>query len=351
MKIKKAELVQKINKIKGIVPKVTVMPVLQSILVKDGYLIASNLETTVKAKLEGAEGELFLLPQKAFDLINNLPAGEIEITANGKEGITIQTGSIRNTYLTMDPEQFPETGVTYEGEGEFELESEDLLNAMRHVAWAIANEKKASMMSSLCLQAHDGKLNFVALDGHVIAWDALDYPGEFELLIPKNAVDKILTVGLEGKVSIRHSKTGAVFATDMFEVYTRLVEGNFYKYDKLFGAAPISTTINRTELLDAMVRAKLCTEERIPSRFEFSGISLDISLRDSSVDYHETLAIETELSETVVIGFDARLVIEALKAFSCQTVNLRMKDGKNPAMIDADDGSLKTLVLPVSLMG
>ena len=56
MKIMKAELVQKLNKIKGIVPKTTTMPVLQSILVKDGYLIANNMETTVKAKLEGAGG-------------------------------------------------------------------------------------------------------------------------------------------------------------------------------------------------------------------------------------------------------------------------------------------------------
>lgn len=351
MKITKAELVQKLNKIKGIVPKTTTMPVLQSILVKDGYLIANNMETTVKAKLEGAEGESFLLPQKAFDLISNLPAGEIEITPKGKDNIVIKTGSIKNTYKTLDPELFPESEVTYEGEGEFELESEDLLNAMRHVAWAVANEKKSSMMSALCLQAHAGRLNFVALDGHVIAWDTLDYPGEFELLIPKNTVDKILSVGLEGKVSIRHSKTGAVFATDMFEVYTRLVDGEFYKYDKLFGAAPISTAINRTELLDAMVRAKLCTAEQTPSRFEFSGISLDISLRDNSTDYNETLAIEKELSESFVIGFDARLVIEALKAFESRTVNLGMTNGKSPMLIEADGSSLKTLVLPVNLRG
>lgn len=28
-----------------------------------------------------------------------------------------------------------------------------------------------------------------AIDGHVLAWDKVDYDGEFELLIPKNTID------------------------------------------------------------------------------------------------------------------------------------------------------------------
>ena len=49
MKIQKTELAQKLNKIKSVVPKKTTQAVLQGILVKDGYLIANNMEMTVKA--------------------------------------------------------------------------------------------------------------------------------------------------------------------------------------------------------------------------------------------------------------------------------------------------------------
>lgn len=78
MKIQKTELATKLNQIKGVVPKKTTMPILQGILVKEGYLIANNLEMTVKAKLEGTEGECFIIPERAFDLINNLPDGEVD---------------------------------------------------------------------------------------------------------------------------------------------------------------------------------------------------------------------------------------------------------------------------------
>ena len=51
MKIQKTELAQKLNKIKSVVPKKTTQAVLQGILVKDCYLIANNMEMTVKANL------------------------------------------------------------------------------------------------------------------------------------------------------------------------------------------------------------------------------------------------------------------------------------------------------------
>ena len=84
MKIQKTELAQKLNKIKGVVPKKTTQAVLQGILVKDGYLIANNMEMTVKAKIEGTEGKSFIIPERAFDLINNLPDGDMEISAAKK---------------------------------------------------------------------------------------------------------------------------------------------------------------------------------------------------------------------------------------------------------------------------
>ena len=85
MKIQKTDLAQKLNKIKGVVPKKTTMPVLQGILVRDGYLIANNMEMTVKAKIEGTEGESFIIPERAFDLINNLPAAtENSISPSGR---------------------------------------------------------------------------------------------------------------------------------------------------------------------------------------------------------------------------------------------------------------------------
>lgn len=348
MKIQKTDLAQKLNKIKGVVPKKTTMPVLQGILVRDGYLIASNMEMTVKAKIEGTEGESFIIPERAFDLINNLPDGEMEISAAAGNIITIKADKIKNKYQTLDPAQFPATASQEEG-SELTIKADTLLESIKRVSYAVPAQGNNPVMSSMCLQASGGQLNFVGLDGHVLAWDKVEYSGEFELLIPKNTVDKLKSLGMSGDVQIRHSKTGVVFITEDFEVYTRLIEGEYFKYQTMFKELPLHTVISRMALLDAMTRAKMCTEERCPVRFELDGNSLSVSIKDKTTDYHEMVELQEDMAEALTIGFDARLVLETLKAFDCENVGLSFGGPKMPMIVEAEDSDFKTIVLPVAI--
>ena len=348
MKIQKTELAMKLNKIKGVVPKKNTMPVLQGILVKNGYLIANNMEMTVKAKLEGTEDECFIIPERAFDLISNLPDGEVDISVTAENTITIKADKIKNKYQTMDPEQFPET-VTQKDENQLTIKANILLESMKRVSYAVPAQANNAVMSSMCLQAAGGELNFVGLDGHVLAWDKVEYDGQFELLIPKNTVDKLKSLGLSGDVQIMHSKTGAVFVTDDFEVYTRLVEGEYFKYQTMFKELPLHTVVSRTELLDAMIRAKMCTEERCPVRFELQESQLNLSIKDKITDYHETVDLQEKIVDPLTIGFDARLVLETLKAFDCDNVGISFGGSKMPMIVEAEDSDFKTIVLPVAI--
>ena len=348
MKIQKTDLAQKLNKIKGVVPKKTTMPVLQGILVRDGYLIANNMEMTVKAKIEGTEGESFIIPERAFDLINNLPDGEMEISAAADNIITIKADKIKNKYQTLDPAQFPATASQDEG-SELRIKAEMLLESMKRVSYAVPAQNTNTVMTAMCLQAAGGQLNFAGLDGHVLAWDKIDYDGEFELLIPKNTVDKIKSLGLSGEVQIRHNKTGAVFITEDFEIYTRLIEGEYFKYQTLFKELPLHTVVSRIALLDAMTRAKMCTEERCPVKFEMDGGALSLSIKDNTTDYHETVELQEDIAKTLTIGFDARLVLETLKAFDCENVGLSFGGPKMPMIVEAEDSDFKTIVLPVAI--
>ena len=306
------------------------------------------MEMTVKAKIEGTEGESFIIPERAFDLINNLPDGEMEISAAAGNIITIKADKIKNKYQTLDPAQFPTTASQDEG-SELRIKAEMLLESMKRVSYAVPAQNTNTVMTAMCLQAAGGQLNFAGLDGHVLAWDKIDYDGEFELLIPKNTVDKMKSLGLSGEVQIRHNKTGAVFITEDFEIYTRLIEGEYFKYQTLFKELPLHTVVSRIALLDAMTRAKMCTEERCPVKFEMDGSALSLSIKDNTTDYHETIELQEDIAETLTIGFDARLVLETLKAFDCENVGLSFGGPKMPMIVEAEDSDFKTIVLPVAI--
>lgn len=348
MKIQKTELAAKINKIKGVVPKKNIMPVLQGILVKNGSLIASNLELTVRMKLEEAEGECFIIPERAFELISNLPEGEVDISVTTNNTITIKTGKIENTYQTLDPLLFPEIIVPDET-NELTISANILLESIKRVAYAIPAQSTNPMMTAMCLQASGGQLNFVGSDAHVLAWDKVDYDGEFKLLIPKNTVDKLKTLGLSGEVQIKHSKLQAVFITDEFEVYTRLIEGEYFKYQTMFKEFPLHTVASKTDLLEAMTRAKTCMDEISPVKLKIEGKSLNLSIKDNFTEYQEIVDLQEELSDELEIGFNAKLVLETLKAFDCDNVGIAFDGPKMPMVIEAEDSDFKVIVLPVVL--
>lgn len=64
----------------------------------------------------------------------------------------------------------------------FTIKAGLLLESVRRVSYAIPQQGGNATMSTMCLQAKDGQLNFVGLDGHVLAWDKIDYDGELSCL-------------------------------------------------------------------------------------------------------------------------------------------------------------------------
>lgn len=348
MKIQKTVLAQKLNQIKGVVSKSTTIPVLQGVLVKDGYLIASNLEMTIRAKIPGASEECFIIPERAFDLINNLPEGIIDISVSSENVMVISVDKIKNTYQTMEPTTFPILNI--EGEGsELTLKAEMLLKSIKRVSYAIPTQVSDPRMSSMFMQAKDGQLNFVGLDGHVLAWDKIKYDGEFELLISKSTIEKLKSVLLTGDVKIKYSDSMAIFSTEDFDICTRIVQGKYYPYRDMFKELPINTFVVRSELLGAMVRAKMCTAEKSPVKFELSGNKLNLSIKDQTTDYHEVIDLLEDVTENLKIGFDAKLVIETLKAFDCEHVKISLHSSKMPMVIEANDSEFRAMVLPIAL--
>ncbi len=348
MKIRKAELAQKLGKIKGVVPKKGADLALQGVLVSGGYLTASNMQVTVRAKIGGGGEETFIIPERAFDLIAGLPDGEVEVSSTGTDAIAITAEKIRNRYQTMNPGLFPEAPGQGEEGVQPTIRAEVFLESIRRVSYAIPSQGNNAVMSSLCLQAGRGELNFAGLDGRMLAWDRVAYGGEFELLVPKEAVDILKSIGLSGELQIRHSLAGASFVTEEFEVYTRLVDGKYFNYQAMFKKLPMRTAVPRENLLEAVSRAKMCAQGKCPVRFRLEGNSLGLSVEGKTEEYHETVELQKEMQESLEIGFNAKLVQETLKAFSCGEVRLSFGGPRMPMVVEDGNSSFQAIVLPVA---
>ena len=355
MIVRKSEIASKIDKIKSIVPKKENNEALNGILVKDGCLIAANTEIRIKARLDilSGQNESFIIPERAFDLIKNLPEGDMEITTNSQNAVTIKMEKIKNSYNSFSPDEYMYgNNAVLRGEDvqEVIVNSHSLKNMISHVLYAVAKQNADPKMRSMYMEAHEGQLNVIGTDGHVMAWDWDQTDGNFKLLIPRTAVEKLMSLELEGEVHISFDKFAAIFSFDDYEIYTRIVEGDFFKYRSIFGEAKGRVKVNRTEMLRAITRAKLCTDENVPVKMVF-GDTINLTINDRKTDYTEDIELIEHLPEPLTIGFDSRLVQESLKALDYETLDIGVTSARMPMVISAEGSNAKALVLPVNIRG
>lgn len=346
MKIQKSELAEKLNMVKGIVPKKTTMPVLQNVLIADGYMIANDTELFAKVALEyEGEGEI-LIPMEAFDMISSLPDGEVEITPSDKD-ITIKVGKIKNKYALMQAVSYPKPSEASEGLQDFKIESGKFIHSAKKVLYAVAMVGNNQTMASMCLKAKNGKLNFIGLEGHIVSWDKIDYEGDFELLIPRAAIARLTSIGLTGEMTISYNNGNAVFKTDACEVGTRLVEGNFFDVEKIMPVLPLEAVMEKKAFLESLSRARMCVEENTPVKLSINGGTCGISAKSPRKEYDETLDLVTDIQQPIEISFNPRLLMESVKSVEEDNVKICLKDAKTPAILKGDDQDYVAMVLPV----
>ena len=144
-------------------------------------------------------------------------------------------------------------------------------------------------------------------------------------------------------------KNSAVFKSDEYTIYTRLITGNYFPYQKMFTEGEINTCASRTALIGAMTRAKMCTEEKQPAVFQIEDDVLNISIRDKLADYQEQVPLQETVCKSIRLGFDSRLVLETLKAFTCDNIALGFTSPRTPMIVEAEDSDMKAMVLPVAI--
>ena len=118
---------------------------------------------------------------------------------------------------------------------------------------------------------------------------------------------------------------------------------------KMFTEGEINTCASRTALIGAMTRAKMCTEEKQPAVFQIEDDVLNISIRDKLADYQEQVPLQETVCKSIRLGFDSRLVLETLKAFTCDNIALGFTSPRTPMIVEAEDSDMKAMVLPVAI--
>lgn len=322
---------------------------IQGVLFKDNCLSATNLEIGIKSPLEAGTDEQFIIPARAIELIENLPDGPIEIIPDSNNSITIKAQNINNKFQSFAPKAFPELKTIASDVNVGNISSTDFEKAVKSVIYAVDVNNTRTIMTGIYFDSSGGNLNIVGCDGYRIAWYKMPYNKDFHFVAPKVAIQKLLSIGIQGDIEISYDSNSAIFKSDEYTVYTRLLDGSYIEYKKMFTKPDNSTIIGRMAFLEGLRRCMICMDEKNRGvvKLQFEEDTLTITANSTISEYAEKIKLEAPIDKPIAIGFNGTYVIDCLRSFDCENIELSFGSAVQPMI--ADDGEQSALVLPVRL--
>ena len=305
IKVEKKMLANAVSNVLKAVPGKTTMQILNNILItaigSEIVLVGNDLELGISSSVEGEiveQGKTTIDARLFSEIVRKLPDGEVSLSVDEKGTATVKCGK----------------------------------------------SKKGSV------------LRVTALDGHRIGIRnielAEEYPDIKAIMPGKTMAElaKIITGGIDDKVTLLFGKNHVVFRFGNTVVTSRLIEGNYFGVDKLIGGdTPIHFMANRKDLIATIDRTlTLVAGENRPVIFDKKGKNLSLSIKTARGEMTEEMEIETS-GDDIRIAFNPKFVIDTLKAVEDEKVDFYLASNMAPAFVKNEKGEYLYLILPVNI--
>ncbi|BCJ96961.1 DNA polymerase III subunit beta [Anaerocolumna chitinilytica] len=358
----KGELLNRVNIVLKAVPAKSTMPILESIIidVKQDIikLIANDMELGIEtiAKGEVIETGSVALNSKIFsEIIRKLPDNDVTIQTNDNYSTLITCEKAKFTISGSSSEEFPFLPIV-EKTGGIVLSQFTLKEIIRQTVFSIADNESNKIMTGELFEIKEDELKVVSLDGHRVSIRKIklhdSYPN-MKVIVPGktlNELSKILSGEFADEVELYFTDKHVIFEFDDTIVLSRLIEGTFFKIDQMLSNDyETRIAVNKKELLSCIDRATLLVKEsdKKPIIINNTDGVMQLKMNSSIGSMDEEIDITKE-GKDILIGFNPKFLIDALKVIDDDEVNLYLNNSKMPCVIRDKEESYIYLILPVN---
>lgn len=354
-----------INIVLKAVPNKTTMSILECIFLdasgSEIKLTANDMELGIETKVEGTileRGKIALDAKLFSEIVRKLSSvGDSLVTIESDENFTT-TISCENSVFHIQGQDGDEFAYLpyIERDHYICLSQFSLKEVIRQTIFSIAPNDSNKMMTGELFQVSGNQLKVVSLDGHRISIrniELKDTYHDIKVIVPGktlNEISKILGGDNEKEVLIFFSSNHILFEFDNTLVVSRLIEGEYFPIDHMLSSDyETKVTINKKELLDCLDRATILVREndKKPLIMNIEDQNMQLRMNSSFGSMNAEVMIRKTGSD-IMIGFNPKFLIDALRIIDDEEVTLFMLNPKSPCFIRDEEGRYIYLILPVN---
>ena len=360
----KDDLLYPLQMLRGVASEQDTSPMPSNVLIRaKGNTVecmATDMEIGIRMKVEGTvreEGTITVSAEKLGDIVEGWPTEKpIDMATTTDGRVEITCGNDLYKVVELADEEFPQLPSV--DEGALAINGETLRSVLHKTEFAAPTEKvRQTFLNGLYFNFFEDRTEVVGCDSKQLAiahCEPLRLSEDNDgFIVPLKAIKEIeRTFADSPEVRISRVADQILFADARATLTARLVDAEYPKYEKLFPESfQVRTVVKKESILHATRQMSAFSDPKCPGVcLEIDEQQIRISPRDPQPDErHETLAVESSTG-SIRIGFDARILIEALMHIGTESLVLEFSGELDPVIVKPiDEEGHICLIMPLLL--
>ena len=369
--IKKDLLLDGLNKVSKAISTKNLIPVLAGIKFdlkkKKLTLTASDNDITIQTVVTSTneddfrvekEGSIIVSGKYILDIVRKLPDKYINIEVFDELKILVYTENSEFSLNGISEDEYPNINLD-ESKKKVTINNKVFKNIVNQTAFASSNEETKPVLTGINFNIVGDVLECNSTDSYRLANKVvkLEKSSEenFNIVIPSHNIlefTRILDDDEEGNVEMHISNNKVLFIYKNLKFQSRLINGTYPNTSNLMPKEDfliVYTKLN--DLYNVIDRASILTSDKDKNIVTLETNGNVLTLKSSSQEIgrvEEKMNITKNNEEEIRISFSAKYMMEALKSFSTETVEIHFVGEIKPILVkSSEDETLTQLVLPI----
>ena len=368
--IKKELLLEALNKVSKAISTKNLIPVLAGIKFelkkKKLILTASDNDITIQTSIDAKneedfkiknEGSIIIQGKYILDIVRKLPDDYINIEVIDELKILIYTANSRFNLNGISESEYPNVGLE-ESKKKIILKAGILKDIVNQTAFATSNEESKPVLTGINFNIVGDILECNATDSYRLSRKIVklekNSEENYNIVIPSHNLLEFVRIidNDEDEVELHIFNNKVLFKIGNLKFESRLINGTYPNTSNLLpDDAFLVITTNLNNFYDVIDRVSILTSDKEKNTVTLETNGNTLTLRSSSAEIgrvEENMEISKNKDEDIRISFSAKYMMEALKSFSTENVDLHFVGEIKPILIKSkEDESLTQLVLPI----
>lgn len=351
------------------VPTKTTIQVIQNFLLRlDGNFLeiyGTDLDLGIKIKVEvlGQEnGEIVVNAHRLLDIIKTQPSSDTNMTIEVDDYLVkIVTNDGFEAELTgFDSNEYPDFPEISEDGNSAQVTSGEVAFLTEKAAFAVSNDNARLSLNGVFCTHEEGKMLFVATDGHRLGKAFLEHPSddwEEGVILPPKVLNCLLKVATDSnaQLDMNVDTEHIMFASDNFQIVSKLIEGPYPKYQNVIPPSfENEAIINADNFTKELIRVSAIATARTKQiKLHINNDKIIVSTRNPDIGGNTKgeLSVNFNGNDAMDIGFNANYLLEILRKCPCEEIALKFNTALGACIIEpiGEGMDFLFLIMPLRL--